>query len=164
MTCPKCGFENPESSTECVDCGVIFSRMAGHVQSPGVGVSEYRSIGESIQPTDSNADRITDSLDEAGPGEITGVLLLGDDREVNPFYFWGRVVAVVLILLYSWTFITYPLEPNAGHSFLHNVDLVFHEAGHIKGTDWNGKGQRRRGDTHTSRWIRESATRTRSPS
>ena len=59
------------------------------------------------------------------------MLLLGDDQEVNPFYFWGRAAAFVLILLYSWTFITYPLEPNAGHSFLHNVDLAFHEAGHL---------------------------------
>ena len=63
--------------------------------------------------------------------EIAEVLLLGDERPINPFNFWGRAAAFVLILLYSWKFITFPLEPNQGHSFLHNVDLAFHEAGHL---------------------------------
>ena len=140
MICPKCGYENPDSAVECVDCGVIFSRIAFEIEAigeeqpqgpgPGVGVSGYRPIGETAQPHGTISLR-EEKTSVATPMEITEALLLGDELEVNPFYFWGRVLAFVLILLYSWTFITYPLEPNAGHSFLHNVDLAFHEAGHL---------------------------------
>jgi len=144
MTCPKCGYENPDGAVECADCGVIFSRMA-HSELPssmgegearpraaaGIDVSKYRGTEVPSQLYGSNSHREMETHAEAIPMEIAGMLLLGDEADVNPFYFWGRVSAFVLILLYSWTFITYHLEPNAGHSFLHNVDLVFHEAGHI---------------------------------
>jgi hypothetical protein len=123
MNCPKCGYENPDSSVECTDCGVIFSRIAG----TGGGRN-----GETEPPYGIRSRRLEEGPEQAGTlMEVAAVLLLGDEQEVNPFYFWGRVAAFVLILLYSWTFITYPLEANLGHSFLHNVDLAFHEAGHL---------------------------------
>ena len=149
MNCPKCGYENPDSAIECTDCGVIFSRVAvpvqpmevgegerggvgeGQEEASGDGVSAYRSVGDTAQPYGYRSQPVKEEPIEATPLEIAQVLLLGDEKDINPFYFWGRVAALVLILLYSWTFITYPLEPNLGHSFLHNVDLAFHEAGHI---------------------------------
>lgn len=151
MNCPKCGYENPDGAIECTDCGVIFSRIAAPRQptgeaereSGGVGGEQpYASgigngetgnggIGESARPYGSGIQQIQETSAEATPFEIAKALLIGDEVDVNPFYFWGRVSAFVLILLYSWTFITYPLEPNLGHSFLHNVDLAFHEAGHL---------------------------------
>jgi hypothetical protein len=130
MLCPKCGYENIDSAVECADCGVIFSRIAVPGQAPVLGEGAHRRMGDTAQPYDLPSQRGEEAA-EATPFVIAGVLLLGDETEVNPFYFWGRVAALVLILLYSWTFITFPLEPNEGYSFLHNVDLVFHEAGHI---------------------------------
>jgi hypothetical protein len=129
MKCPKCGYQNPDSAIECSDCGVIFSRIAVS-GGAGNGETEKRGNGEFAQPY-GTISQITEKTDEATPMEIAGVLLLGDKTEVNPLYFWGRAAAFVLILLYSWKFISYPLEPNMGHSFLHNVDLAFHEAGHL---------------------------------
>ena len=151
MTCPKCGYTNPDSSIECADCGVIFSRIAVPVQPMGVGERVSGREGESSQPHASGRGNgetgnggngesaqpygttpLSKEIPEgATPINIAGVLLLGDEQDVNPFYFWGRVLAFVLVLLYSWTFVTYSLEPNVGNSFLHNVDLAFHEAGHI---------------------------------
>lgn len=167
MNCPRCGYENPDDALECVDCGVIFSRIAvpelappgtdegearRHITGPGNGETEkggigvgaqpqdpgprigepvYRIIGESAKSYGARARSVEEASDSATPLEIAGVLLLGDEQDVNPFHFWGRVAAFVLILLYSWTFITFPLGPNEGYSFLHNVDLAFHEAGHI---------------------------------
>ena len=142
MICPKCGYTNPDSSIECADCGVIFSRIVVPVQpmgvgeggmqpgepGSGVGVSGYRRVGENAQPYGSESHQVRET---ATPVEVAEVLLLGDEQDVNAFYFWGRVLAFVLVLLYSWTFVTYSLEPNVSNSFLHNVDLAFHEAGHI---------------------------------
>ena len=140
MNCPKCGYVNPEDSLECIDCGVIFSRIAFEIEPVGElpyasglgnGESGKRGIGDTAQPNGVSSQHVQGPGEQATPLEIAGVLLLGDETEINPLYFWGRAAAFVLILLYSWTFITFPLEPNEGHSFLHNVDLAFHEAGHI---------------------------------
>ena len=153
MNCIKCGYENPDGAAECADCGVIFSRIVdsklparegervsggvgeGEQQprdsGPGIEGSEYRSVGGKIRAYGTKADQFSDLSSDVSPLEMAEVLLFQRDEPLNPFVFWGRVLAFVLILLYSWTFLTYPLEPNAGHSFLHNVDLAFHEAGHI---------------------------------
>ncbi|HXH71574.1 MAG TPA: hypothetical protein VNI58_02025 [Mariprofundaceae bacterium] len=50
----------------------------------------------------------------------------------NPLLFYGRVFVLVLIAWFSWHLIPAPLASNAaGASFLHLVNLPFHEAGHI---------------------------------
>ena len=52
--------------------------------------------------------------------------------EINPFYFGGRVLFFLIILIWSWKFIFTPLESNyTGMSFMHMINLPFHEAGHI---------------------------------
>jgi hypothetical protein len=52
--------------------------------------------------------------------------------ETNPFYFGGRVFIFLVILVWGWKFILAPMESNAtGSSFLHLVNLPFHEAGHL---------------------------------
>ncbi len=131
MNCIKCGYENPDGAAECADCGVIFSRITHSELPSSMGEGAHGSMGETEWPYGSGSQQLEKTSADATPLEVSGVLLLGDEKVVNPFVFWGRVLAFVLILLYSWTFITYPLEPNLGHSFLHNVDLAFHEAGHL---------------------------------
>lgn len=56
------------------------------------------------------------------------------EPRVNPFNFYGRLVGFLLMIYLGWGFITmdfhlnpYPLMD----SFLHNIHLIFHEAGHI---------------------------------
>ncbi len=59
-------------------------------------------------------------------------LLLTVEDAVNPFYFAGRVVVFLLLAGWGWRFITTPLETNyTGESFLHLINLPFHEAGHV---------------------------------
>ncbi|MCW5796983.1 MAG: hypothetical protein KIT40_00665 [Nitrospira sp.] len=54
------------------------------------------------------------------------------EESVNPFYFAGRVLVFLLLAWWGWRFITIPLETNyAGESFLHLINLPFHEAGHL---------------------------------
>ncbi|WHZ16925.1 MAG: hypothetical protein OJF52_003776 [Nitrospira sp.] len=58
--------------------------------------------------------------------------LLAVEESVNPFYFVGRVLVFVLLALWGWRFVTTPLDTNyTGESFLHLINLPFHEAGHL---------------------------------
>jgi hypothetical protein len=59
-------------------------------------------------------------------------LLLGDDNPTNVFIFWGRVAIFLGFTLWGFHFIANASDVMVtGSSFLHNIDLVFHEAGHI---------------------------------
>ncbi|VFQ45185.1 zinc finger Ran-binding domain-containing protein [Desulfoluna butyratoxydans] len=112
-TCPKCEFENPASAQECLRCGVIFAKIAS-------------ASNTSQKPVKTNG----------------GHQAYGEDTRVT-FYepegaFEGKVYAVVkgvlLLLLAVWglKLATIPLvDGGAGNSFLHNVNLPFHEAGHL---------------------------------
>jgi hypothetical protein len=54
------------------------------------------------------------------------------DDSIHPLYFTGRVGLFVILLAWGTRFIMTPLESNyAGSSFLHLVNLPFHEAGHV---------------------------------
>jgi hypothetical protein len=51
---------------------------------------------------------------------------------INPFHFAGRILVFVILLIWGLKFITTPLETNyTGESFLHLINLPFHEAGHL---------------------------------
>ena len=53
---------------------------------------------------------------------------------INPINFWGRVIVFVLFTVWGWYFIRldFVTSPDAlSQSFMHNINLVFHEAGHI---------------------------------
>lgn len=59
-------------------------------------------------------------------------LLLPTVAEVNPWWFAGRAVVLAGLMVWSGFFITASMESGyAIESFLHNVNLLFHEAGHI---------------------------------
>lgn len=63
---------------------------------------------------------------------MAGEWLLTTEESVNPFHFAGRVLVFLLLALWGWRFMTTPLEINyTGESFLHLVNLPFHEAGHL---------------------------------
>ena len=54
------------------------------------------------------------------------------ETAINPFHFAGRILVFVVLLIWGLKFITTPLETNyTGESFLHLINLPFHEAGHL---------------------------------
>jgi hypothetical protein len=56
------------------------------------------------------------------------------EPNINPFFYYGRVVAFAFILYLGWGFITLDFHENPyplANSFMHNINLVFHEAGHV---------------------------------
>jgi hypothetical protein len=107
-----------------MDCGVIFGRITtsapcGHGNAEND--AETRTSGESI--------RHNNRLSSSGPF-LT--LVLGNEEGVNPFVLGGRALAFMLILVLGIQLVFASIDsPVIGSSFLHRVDLVFHEAGHI---------------------------------
>ena len=59
-------------------------------------------------------------------------LVFSVEEKTNPFYFGGRVILFAAVFILGLVFIFKPIASNyAGESFLHLINLPFHEAGHI---------------------------------
>jgi hypothetical protein len=59
-------------------------------------------------------------------------LLLEEEREPDPARFWGRAALYALLFVWGWRFLLSSVAGNyVGASFLHWVNLPFHEAGHV---------------------------------
>ncbi len=113
QACPRCHAERvPAGGLECMQCGVIFAK--------------YRPLALRREPPPVRSF-----------GETAWVLyarrwLIESDTTTDATTFYGR--AFVLLILASWgtVFMVTPLEENyAGESFLHLINLPFHEAGHL---------------------------------
>lgn len=58
--------------------------------------------------------------------------LIDSDTTTDSLAFYGRAFVFLGLLWWGWIFIATPLESNyAGESFLHLINLPFHEAGHV---------------------------------
>lgn len=67
-----------------------------------------------------------------GPRARVADLLFGVKPRVSPAEFWGHVVVYAVFFVWGWTFVLMDFRSNdAASSFMHSVDLVFHEAGHV---------------------------------
>jgi len=61
-----------------------------------------------------------------------GTLLRGGDKLVHPVFFGGRVAVLAGLAVWSCFFVfSTPSANAAGQSWLHGVNLIFHEAGHV---------------------------------
>ena len=115
MQCPKCSFEHPGHHTECLNCGIIFSK--------------YRQIQESNSSPESSPAHTEHSQ---GASETIKALLFDVPPETNPFIFTGRTIFFVVMVIWGMKFICTPLESGyVFRSFWHLVNLPFHEFGHI---------------------------------
>ena len=120
LKCPKCGEPRPRDAiapaAACPSCGLVFAKWA------------QRVLGR---------ERLRDDATESGehrPGwsNLGEVLLPAVDRRPDPLVFYGRCALYVLFVIWGLYFITLDLRTNEiGQSFMHRVNLVFHEAGHV---------------------------------
>ena len=119
MICPKCKAEQPEGNRECVRCGVIFAKLTPDdcIDSPAAGESIPKEIPE--------ADRI----DFSG---LLKALLFDIESEENRLILGGRAVVYIVFLIWGIRFIVTPIDSEyLMNSFMHAINLPFHEAGHI---------------------------------
>lgn len=122
-TCPKCQYQRkPDDKVDsdiCPSCGVIFSKW----------LKSRLAVEKTEQtPAPSHAEQATKA------GSMIAEYLLGPSEKTNPVVFWSRLIFMLLLAAWGWHFIQMDFVTNPfqiGRSFLHNVDLIFHEAGHI---------------------------------
>ncbi len=111
--CPKCQAQRLDEAEECVRCGVIFAKYR-----PGV----VRACGSSSSPSVVHSRWLLTAKQ----------WLVESDATTDSMALYGRVAVFVAMVWWGWKFITTPLETNyTGESFLHLINLPFHEAGHL---------------------------------
>lgn len=111
--CPKCHAQRPDGAEECVRCGIIFAKYR-----PDALTARHSSRQSSR--------RKSEWLLTAKQ------CLIESDTTTDSVTFYGRAVVFVAMVWWGWTFIMTPLETNyTGESFLHLINLPFHEAGHV---------------------------------
>ena len=117
MNCPKCDHEQEDLNTECVKCGIVFEK--------------YNKLQESkaFEP-EVNTDNVTVLKEPSETGILN--LLLYTKPEIDPIYFWGRVIVFLIIFIWGWKFIFTPITSKyLLQTFMHLINIPFHEAGHV---------------------------------
>ncbi|MEN8208786.1 MAG: zinc ribbon domain-containing protein [Candidatus Fermentibacteria bacterium] len=114
MNCPKCGLEQNDENEECLRCGLFFSRYKP---------LDYDHL-LNRQPSFGAADR-------SKLKRVTDYMFHTKDK-IEIFYFAGRLIAFLFLFIWSIKFFQSSIESNyVGNSFMHLVNLPFHETGHI---------------------------------
>lgn len=122
MVCPKCGFEKLDKTAECLKCGIIFQKYLAKVKT-----AEKESASRISPNTFPEKRRRNRRLKTVAQNFLFSV-----KPEMNILSFAGRAVLLLIIILWGMAFIIHPMASNyAGRSFMHMVNLPFHEAGHI---------------------------------
>lgn len=123
MRCPGCGLvQMPDS--HCKQCGASLHTA------PAFGTPS------SVQSTLLQAQEDTKWY-EGDWCAWTKELLLYVPAEVNPVSFYGRAALYLIFLIWGFKFIAMDYAqvvggyPPINQSFMHSVNLVFHEAGHV---------------------------------
>jgi hypothetical protein len=93
-------------------------------------LTERLSDGTDTAKTfDTIPDPVTPSLDETGR---VRALLFPPPTAVNPLSYWPRVCFFIVLIAWGVRFIFAPVEGDPVlRSFMHLIDLPFHEAGHV---------------------------------
>lgn len=120
LKCPKCGHPRPSEATiqsaACAACGLVFAKWAQRV----LGQERLREERPDAQE------------EKRGLDWFVSFLLPNADQRTDPAVFYGRCALYSVFLVWGLYFISLDLKTNEiGASFMHRVNLVFHEAGHV---------------------------------
>ncbi len=114
MKCPKCLHEQDENNTECVKCGLIFSQYRP---------LDYQKLLAGSHSINSEKQSVLKRI-------ISYMFYTKDNIEL--LYFIGRCIVFIFLFIWSLKFLQCSVESNyVGKSFMHLVNLPFHETGHI---------------------------------
>jgi hypothetical protein len=116
MICPKCSFEQGDERRECAKCGVVFEKYLKR------GPTTPAAVTPSHQEQEVEIEQKISARD----------LLFEVEVETNPLYFGGRVFLFLVILVWGIKLILTPMgDDYKMSSFMHLINLPFHEAGHM---------------------------------
>jgi hypothetical protein len=120
MICPKCAYEQADGNSECRRCGVIFAKMRGDdgVRACQIEIQEHEAP-VSLSPPEGALAWLKERVLTIPAGE-NGVMVA------------GRGVFYLVLLFWGGRLMTSSIQSNyVGESFLHLINLPFHEAGHV---------------------------------
>ena len=117
--CPKCAYERKPTDIGpagiCTACGLVFSKWVDR----SLGRLQVRAAVK--VPDDENG----------GLQQLVSTLTHVEAR-VDSMPFWARVAIFAALFLWGWQFILMDYRSaDMMNSFMHRIDLVFHEAGHV---------------------------------
>ncbi|MBI5777343.1 MAG: zinc ribbon domain-containing protein [Nitrospirae bacterium] len=116
MICPKCHFEQPDGGAECIRCGVLFAKWKPSAEPVHAPVQSEAAV----------------PLPEPTMLDVAKAWLCTVEESVNPFYFAGRALVWLGLAAWGWQFIRTPVKSDYWQeSFMHGINLPFHEAGHL---------------------------------
>ncbi len=121
IKCPKCAYERRAEDRGdagiCPACGLVFAKWVSRT----LGTAQLRR-------QEANA-----GSDEGGSC-LAGLIeqLTFVEPRTDTMLFRGRVALFAVFVVWGLYFVTLDLRSNdIGASFMHRVNLVFHEAGHV---------------------------------
>jgi hypothetical protein len=127
-TCPKCGYQRLATDSGeagiCARCGLVFAKWAQRAS--GIASVSTRP------PVRTDGSAATQGDEDATLAQRLWARLLEVPERTDPVLFWGRVALWAAFFAWGWYFILLDFRTNEiGASFLHRVNFLFHEAGHI---------------------------------
>ena len=124
-------------SKPCPKCGYVRQLYDSHVMQglcPKCGIATQKWLRREDEAVVSrNSDESLIRHEEIGPWytRLKSILLYTPET-TGRADFYGRVVVFILFFIWGWSFILGGLSwTSIGSSFLHSVNLPFHEFGHV---------------------------------
>lgn len=115
MKCPKCNADQHDCNATCECCGIVFEKYYKYHPRPGEQVQAFGVLNDR----------------SSGTTELHDLLLperLGGDEMVLSL----RAMLWIILAVWGLLLIFSSVDSNAvGASFLHLINLPFHEAGHV---------------------------------
>jgi hypothetical protein len=118
--CPKCAYERKPTDAGpagvCPSCGLVFAKW----------VSRALNAAPAVRPDEASEDEA-----EGGWSRLRQAVTYVDPH-TDRMLFWCRGALYVAFFAWGWYFLLLDYHTNEiGQSFMHRVNLVFHEAGHV---------------------------------
>jgi hypothetical protein len=122
MRCPKCNFDQPDNRIECSKCGIVFAKYLS-IKNQASDKSVVIPPLDLTKEVNSHSSKTKAYLKD---------LFFHINPEFGIYHFIGRAFVLLVIIIWGLKFILSSIESNySGNSFMHLVNLPFHEAGHI---------------------------------
>ena len=119
MQCPKCKADQKDGNVICTRCGVVFEKYWKYHPRPGERAREDMPTARPTRP-------------RKGRDSDLRALLLPPPVDSDPLTNWAKAALLAVLGLWGLNLIGSSVASNAaGESFLHLINLPFHEAGHI---------------------------------
>ena len=120
--CPNCSYQRneydkPVHPAICPACGILYGKWQAANTEDSTAENEQEREGEQPRMT------LWESLKD---------LFLTVPEQVDAMTFYGRLLAFSAFFIWGWSFILGGIDwQSIGGSFLHNINLPFHEFGHL---------------------------------